>query len=51
MNSSDSSKHSRAGKSETRELAHRAIGSALVTAFGMSRSGEIGGPRWSLTLS
>ena len=36
MNSSDSSKLSRAGKSETRELAHGAIGSARVTAFGVS---------------
>jgi amino acid transporter len=36
MNSSDSSKLSRARKSETRELAHGAIGSARVTAFGVS---------------
>jgi amino acid transporter len=36
MNSPDSSKLSCAGKSETRELAHGAIGSARVTAFGVS---------------
>ncbi len=36
MNSSDGSKLSRAGKSETRELVHGAIGSARVTAFGVS---------------
>ena len=36
MNSSGSSKLSRARTSETRELAHGAIGSARVTAFGVS---------------
>ena len=36
MNSPDSSKLSRAGKSETRELAHGTIGLARVTAFGVS---------------
>ena len=36
MSSPDSSKLSRAGKSETRELTHGAIGSARVTAFGVS---------------
>jgi amino acid transporter len=36
MNSSHGSKFSRAGRSETRELAHGTIGSARVTAFGVS---------------
>ena len=42
MNSPDSSKLSRAGKSETRELAHGAIGSARVTAFGVSNVAPAG---------
>ena len=36
MNSPDSRKLSCAGRSETRELTHGAIGSARVTAFGVS---------------
>jgi len=44
MNSSDYGQLSRADMSETRELAHGAIGSARVTAFGMSNvAGTVAG--------
>jgi amino acid transporter len=42
MNSPDSSELSRAGKSETGELAHGAIGAARVTAFGVSNVAPAG---------
>ena len=42
MNSPGSSKLSRAGKPETRELAHGAIGTARVTAFGVSNVAPAG---------